>query len=351
MTASLDQLIESVFQMRDLSRVESAELLSALMSGRFTDDRVKQLLLAWAAKGETVEEIVGAAGVMRRCVTPIACAAPAAIDTCGTGGDGISTFNVSTAAAVVAAAAGAVVAKHGNRSNSRRSGSAEVLAEMGVDIEAPPATVEHCLRRVGIAFLFAPRLHPAMGRVAEIRRKIGRPTIFNLLGPLTNPAGVRRQIIGVPRPNLLHTLAEALRELGAAQAIVVHGHDGLCDFSITGESCFVELRGGSIGERAVSPEDVGLTPGSLDDLRVTGPAESAAVIRAVFDGEQSARRDHTLLNAAAALVVAGVASDLADGVRRAALVIDSGAARTILDRLVRESKWRQGHSFERGPSA
>ncbi len=340
MPANMEPLIELISQRRGLSKAQSAELFSALLSGQFNDDRVERLLLAWAAKGETADELVGAAGVLRRCVIPIACNAPDAIDTCGTGGDGISTFNVSTAAAIVAAAAGAVVAKHGNRSNSRRSGSAEVLAELGVDIEAPPPTVERCLREVRIGFLFAPRLHAAMVRVADIRRKIGRPTIFNLLGPLTNPAGVKRQIIGVPRPELLHKIAQALRELGAIHAVVVHGHDGLCDFSITGESRFVELQGGVIVDRGVTPEQLGLRRASLDELRVDGPAQSAAVIRAIFDGERSARRDHVLLNAAAALVVAGVVSGLADGVDRAAQAIDSGAARATLERLAVESRWR-----------
>ena len=329
-----DTLIDSVRAGRDLSRTETAELFAELMGGRLDGDRIESLLIGLAEKGETVDEIVGAARVMRRHFIGVDCDDDDAIDTCGTGGDGISTFNVSTAAAIVAAAAGARVAKHGNRTNTRRSGSAEVLAQLGVNIDAPAETVVRCLREIGIAFLYAARLHPAMRHAAEVRRRLGRPTLFNLLGPLTNPAGVRRQVVGVPSVELTDRIARALRELGAVHALVVHGDDGLCDLTVTGPSICVELRDDCLTTTTVTPEGVGLTRGPLDALRTDSPAASADAIRAILAGETGPRRDHTLLNAAAALVVAGIATDLADGVTRGAAAIDSGAAREKLDQWI-----------------
>lgn len=317
-----------------LTREESAQVFDALMSGRIPPDDIEHFLRGLAKRGETVDEIVGAAGVMRRHVTPIRCDVPNAIDTCGTGGDGISTFNVSTAAAIIASAAGAVVAKHGNRTNSRASGSAEVLTALCVDIEATPTVVERCIREVGIGFLFAARLHPAMAIVREIRRKIGTPTIFNLLGPLTNPAKVRRQIIGVPRLDLIDKVAASLAALGAERAFVVHGHDGLCDLTICEASTVAEVRDGRVTVRTICPEDAGLTRGRLDDLRVASPSESAGVIRAILDGQAGAQRDHALLNAGLALVAADIAGDLSEGVTSAGRAIDTGAARDKLARLV-----------------
>lgn len=334
MASTIDQLMQRVREGRDLSREEMANLFAEIMAGHLAPDAVESFLRELSAKGETVDEIVGAAEVMRRNVTPIACAAPNAIDTCGTGGDGISTFNVSTAAALVAAGAGAVVAKHGNRSNSRASGSAEVLAELGVNIDAPPKVVERCLREIGIGFLFAAKLHPAMASVVAIRRRLGKPTIFNLLGPLTNPAGVKRQIIGVPRADLMDKVAAALARLGAVRAFVIHGRDGLCDLTITTESICAEVCNGAIARRTIQPEDAGLSRAALDALRVKSPAESANVIREILDGQHGPARDHTLLNAALALVAADRASDLKDGADCAAASIDTGAARTVLKKLI-----------------
>ncbi|HKQ48006.1 MAG TPA: anthranilate phosphoribosyltransferase [Phycisphaerae bacterium] len=334
MTTNPDSLVDAVLGGRTLSEGESAAVFEAIMGGALSDERIEQLLLKMADRGETIDEIVGAARVLRSHATPIACDAPNAIDTCGTGGDGINTFNVSTAAALVAAGAGAVVAKHGNRSNSRASGSAEVMAALGVNVEAPPPVVERCLREIGFGFLHAARLHPAMGRVAAIRKKIGRPTIFNLLGPLANPARVRRQVVGVPRSELLRKIATALQRLGAIHVFVVHGEDGLCDLTITGPTQIMELSDDQLRESTVRPQDVGLAPAPLDVLRVTSAHESADAIRAILGGEKGPRRDHTLLNAAAALVVAGVAEKFGDGVRRAGEAIDSGAAAKVLDRLV-----------------
>ena len=333
MNLSTDTLIDEVIAGRGLSHEEAALVFGELVEGRLPDQRVKRFLIALADKGETVDEIVGAAQVMRRHVVRIICDEPDAIDTCSTGGDGISTFNVSTAAALVAAGAGAKVAKHGNRSNSRRSGSAEVLLALGVDIHAPPALVERCIREIGIGFLFAAGLHPAMKRVAAIRREIGRPTIFNLLGPLTNPAFVRRQIVGVPRMELMETIALALERLGIVRAFVVHGHDGLCDLTITGPSSYVELRDGRTAHHTTQPEDFGLDRAPLEALRIESPEESAEVIRSILSGRLGPHRDHTLLNAAAALTAAGTTADLPEGIERAAASIDSGAAAETLKRL------------------
>lgn len=335
MNNSVDRLTDLVAAGRDLTRPQSAEAFTEIMSGRLTDDQIERFLAAMSDKGESIEEIVGAAQVMRKHVTPVACDDPDAVDTCGTGGDGVSTFNVSTAAAIVAAGAGACVAKHGNRTTTRKSGSAEVLQALGVNIEAEPGVVARCIREARVGFLFAARLHPAMKHAAAARSRLGRRTIFNLLGPLTNPAGVRRQVVGVARPELLDVIALVLQQLGAVHALVVHGHDGLCDLSATGSSSTVELCEGGFARRTVLPEDVGLDRCHLDALRVGSPAESAEAIRAILAGAPGPRRDHTLLNAAAALVVAGKTPDLRHGVHRAAAAIDNGAAADALDMLIR----------------
>lgn len=317
-----------------LSPDEAADAIESIISGTIEDDAIERFLRAMMAKGESVDELVGGATAMRRHVTRIPCLHPTAIDTCGTGGDGISTFNVSTAAALVAAGAGAVVAKHGNRTNSRKSGSAEVLNALGVNIEAPPDVVATCVREIGVGFLFAARLHPAMAKVVHVRRKIARPTIFNLLGPLTNPAFVNRQIIGVPSDDLVNRMAAALARLGAEHALVVHGADGLCDFTITTSSRYARVHHGDVTEHHINPDEAGLPPSPLQSLLISTPEQSADVIRAVLRGIHAPARDHTLLNAAAALVVAGVAQDFREGAARAAESIDSGAAAQKLNRLV-----------------
>lgn len=317
-----------------LSEADCIALFESIMTGAVAPDTAEQVLRAMSARGETVDEIVGAASVLRRHVTPIHCEFPNAIDTCGTGGDGISTFNVSTAAAIVAAAAGAKVAKHGNRSYTRKSGSAEVLTELGVNVDASPDVVARCIREVGIGFLHAARLHPAMARVAEIRRRIGKPTIFNMLGPLANPAGVRRQIIGVPRDNWIDKLAAALARLGTDHALIVCGEGRLCDFTITGPSRYAEIRRGNITNHVISPSALGLAIAPLDSLIVTSPQESADAIRAVLGGTMGPRRDHTIFNAAASLVVAGVTPDLQSAADLASSAIDSGEALGKLGSLV-----------------
>lgn len=333
----MQEFIGQLVAGRDLSRSEAQRAFREMASGGADAPMVAALLTALAVKGETVEEIVGAALAMRRQATPVRCP-PEAIDTCGTGGDGISTFNVSTTAAIIAAAAGATVAKHGNRSTTRVSGSAEVLQALGVNIDADVATVERCLAEVRLGFLFAPALHPAMRYVAPVRRALGIRTVFNLLGPLVNPGGVRRQVVGVPAPELTEKLARVLKELGSRQAWVVHGSDGLGDLTITGETRVTELADGDIRTFTVSPEECNLPRGSLDDLRVGSVAASAEAVRGVLTGETGTRRDHALLNAAAALVVAGLSGDLPEGIARAAEAIDSGASARTLEGLIERSQ-------------
>jgi anthranilate phosphoribosyltransferase len=335
---NVKELIEKAVRGAALTERECAEVFEAVVAGSVPNDDLANFLVVMAERGETVDELVGAATVLRRHATRINCDGLNAIDTCGTGGDGISTFNVSTAAAIVAAAAGAKVAKHGNCSHTRRSGSAEVMAALGVNVEATPEVISRCIREVGIGFLHAARLHPAVGRVADLRRKIGRRTIFNLLGPLINPAAVHRQVVGVPRDDLIDKIAEALRRLGAVHALVVCGDAKLCDFTVTGASRYVEVNGDRITKHVVAPSDVGLRSAELSTLLVDGPEASAEAIRDVLTGAHGPRRDHTLFNASAALVVAGLANDLSSGVKLAAHAINDGGARRTLDRLVEISK-------------
>ena len=333
------RFLEQIVAGRDLSSDEARQAFVRIMSGEVEAPEIAALLAGLATKGEAVEEIVGAARAMREHLTPVRCP-PEAIDTCGTGGDGISTFNVSTTAALIAAAAGVTVAKHGNRTHTRVSGSAEVLEALGVNIEAEVPTVERCLSEVGLGFLYAPALHPAMKYAAPVRAALGIRTILNLLGPLANPAGVRRQVIGVPHAAWTETLAEALRQLGAERAWIVHGEDGLCDLTVTGVTRVTELAGGTIRTFRVTPEDGALQRATLEELRVDSPAASAEAVRRILVGEPGPRRDHALLNAAAALVVADQVADLPEGVARAAEVVDSGAAARTLELLIERSHGR-----------
>lgn len=330
--------LSQVVKGQDLSRQETAEAFGRIMSGNAGEAEIAALLTALACKGESSDELVGAAEVMRAKATPVACDDPDAIDTCGTGGDGISTFNVSTASAIVAAAAGATVAKHGNRTNTRASGSAEALSALGVNIDADVPTVERCLRECRIAFLFAVNLHPAMKYAAPVRKALGIRTIFNLLGPLTNPARVKRQVLGVSRAELTEKIATVLGDLGAVRAMVVHGEDGLCDLTITGPSRISELRDGRVRTYAIEPDKLGLSLGSLADLKVDSPQASAERIREILAGKQGPDRDIVLLNAAAALAVADKVEELREGIARAAEAIDSQAASKTLARLVEVSQ-------------
>jgi len=318
---------------RSLSEDEAAAVMRDIMSGEATPAQVGAFLVALRLKGETVDEIVGMARVMREHALAVP-SVEAVVDTCGTGGDASGTFNVSTAAAFVVAAAGGRVAKHGNRAMTSACGSADVLEALGAKIDLGPEQVARCLREVGIGFMFAQAFHPAMKHVAGPRREIGVRTVFNVLGPLTNPAGAAHQLLGVARAELAPLLAEALGRLGARHALVVHGHGGLDELSLSGPSSVHELRDGRLREYAVSPEDVGLSPAPNEAVRGGSPEENAVALRGVLDGKAGPLRDITLLNAAAALVAADLAGDLKDGVARAARAIDSGAAREKLDAFV-----------------
>ena len=334
----LSETIQSLKAGRHLSREETRRIFELIMTGQVDPQIMAEFLKALAIKGETVEEIAGAADVMNEKVTRVRCDADCS-DTCGAGGEGISTFNVSTTAAIIAAAAGATVAKHGNRTSTRVSGSAEAIGQLGVNLDADVPTLERSLRECRMAFLYAPNLHPAMKHAVAVRKALGIRTIFNLLGPLTNPAGARRQLLGTSRPDLTETLARVLARRGVTFSWVVHAHNGLCDLSITGSTRITEVHGGDIRTFEISPGDVGMSTASLDTLLVGSPAESAAAIRAILEGkDRGPRRRHALLNAAAALVVAGLVNDFGAGLDRAAYAIDSGQAVATLDKLIMVSR-------------
>lgn len=328
------QFIEAIEAGRSLTRDESRAAFELIMTGSVEPDQMGQFLKSLAGKGETVDEITGAADVMNEKVTRVRCDADC-IDTCGTGGDGISTFNVSTTAAIIAAAAGATVAKHGNRTNTRVSGSAEAIKALGVNLDASIPVLEESLRLYRMAFLYAPNLHPAMKYAGPVRKQLGIRTIFNLLGPLTNPAGAKRQVLGVSKPELTETLAQVLAARGAVHAWVVHGHDGLCDLTITGPTKVTEVANGEIRTFHVTPKDAGLAESTLDRLLVDSPEASADAVRDIVTRESySPQRDHALMNAGAALVVAGLADNLSDGVRQAAVAIEDGRAENTLRQLI-----------------
>jgi anthranilate phosphoribosyltransferase len=331
-------MLQKLVAREDLTSADAHALLDSAMTGQMEPTLLAAILAAWAAKGETVAELVGAAQAVRaQCTAVQLPPGVQAIDTCGTGGDGQPLFNVSTCTAIVAAAAGATVAKHGNRSNVRPSGSAEVLQALGVNVEADVPVLERCLAECRVAFLYAVRLHPAMKHAAPVRKALGIRTIFNLVGPLANPAGVRRQLVGVDRPARVPLMAEALRRLGAERAMVVHGREGLCDLSIGGSSLVAQWDGHALTTAELDVGVIGAAPGTLDALRVRSPQESATLIRAVLDGQPGPARDIVVFNAAAALWTAGRAADWATGASQARTVIDSGAARATLEQWIRVS--------------
>ncbi|HEX5758033.1 MAG TPA: anthranilate phosphoribosyltransferase [Thermoanaerobaculia bacterium] len=318
---------------QDLRREETEELFGQLMDGALSEPLTAALLVALRMKGEAVAEIAGAAAAMRRRVLAVPHRREGVVDTCGTGGDGRGTFNISTAAAFVVAAAGVPVAKHGNRSVSSRSGSADVLAALGVEIETTPEAAAAALDMVGIAFLFAPRLHPAMREVMPVRRELGLRTIFNLLGPLTNPAGARRQVVGVYAEELVERLARVLADLGAEHALVVHGSDGLDEITTTGATRVAEVRGGEVRLATVAPEGLGLARATLADLAGGSPEENAAAMERLLAGAGGPLADIVAANAGAALYVGGAAAGLREGVERAREVLASGAAAGKLEEL------------------
>lgn len=333
----IKEAIAKLLERQDLSVQEAANVMNAIMSGETTDAQIAGFLIALRTKGETAKEIAGCARAMREKVTRIRSDAEVLLDTCGTGGDRKGTFNISTAAALVAAGAGARVAKHGNRGVSSSSGSADVLKELGVNIETDPERISQCLSKTGIAFLYAPLLHGAMKYAIGPRRELGVRTVFNILGPLTNPAGARRQILGVYSETLVDLVANALLELGSERALVVHGHDGLDEITTCDRTSVSELRDGQLRRYTIEPEDLGAERARHEDLTVKDAKESADRIRAVLKGEEGPCRDIVLVNAAGALYVAGLASDMRDGLGKAAEAITSGRASRVLETLVEET--------------
>ena len=341
MSGDLRRMLARLGEGARLGEAEAEEAFGILMSGDATPAQAGAFLMALRVRGETVDEITGAARIMREKVLAVD-APPEAVDTCGTGGDASGTFNISTAAAFVVAGAGVPVAKHGNRALTSQSGSAEVLAALGVNVECGPDRVARCIREAGIGFLMAPRHHGAMRHVAGTRVELGTPTIFNLLGPLSNPAGARRQLMGVFARRWVEPLAHVLGNLGSERAWVVHGSDGLDELTTTGVSHVAELRYGSVRTFDLDPRDIGLAPAAAGDLKGGDAARNAAALRALLDGETGPYRDIVVLNSAAALVVAGRAGTLAEGRDLAIRIIDGGSARERLAELVRLSNMSDG---------
>jgi anthranilate phosphoribosyltransferase len=328
-----------------LTRDEARAVMAEILRGETTDAQIAALLVALHMKGETVEEIVGFAQAIRAEATSLksqdgealdlsGTGRDALVDTCGTGGDTSGTFNISTATALTIAGAGVRVAKHGNRSISSKCGSADVMQALGVNIDLPPARIAACLEHSGIAFLYAPAMHSAMKYVQPVRRDLKLRTVFNLLGPLTNPAKASAQVVGVYSLDLVEKLAQALNELGLKRALVVHGHDGLDEITITGPSKVAEVRDGAVRVYEVAPEDFGLQRATLGELAGGDATTNAEIIRAILGGERSCRRDVVLLNAAAALVAAGHADKIGEAVPLAAYAIDSGHALQRLQLLI-----------------
>jgi anthranilate phosphoribosyltransferase len=318
----------------DLSSEQARSVMDEVMRGEATPAQIGGFLVALRLKGETAGEIAGCAEAMREHVLMVRPCRDDLVDTAGTGGDGARTINISTAAALVAAAAGAGVAKHGNRAVSSASGSADVLEALGFRLELPPPRIAHSIDELGFGFLFAPTHHPAMRHAAPVRRELAARTVFNVLGPLTNPAGARAQVVGVYAPELVRTVAEVLAHLGARHAFVVHGAGGIDELSPLGPNLVAEVVGGSVREREIEPLELGVPRCRPEELRGGTPAENAAAIRAVFEGDNGGRRSAILLNAAGAIAAAGHADDLREGLTLAREALDSGAAAQRLDELI-----------------
>jgi anthranilate phosphoribosyltransferase len=329
----LTETLAKIVDGHEVDHVEAQAAMAEIMSGEATQAQIGAFLVALRMRGETVEQIEGFARAMRGNCIKIRSRHQDLVDTCGTGGDLLDTFNVSTAAALVAAAAGVPIAKHGNRSVSSQCGSADVLMELGVCIELEPGQVEACLDELGIGFLFAPSLHPAMKHAIGPRRELGLRTVFNILGPLTNPAGAERQLLGVFDAELTEVLARTLGRLGSKHAMIVHGLSGLDELSTLGPTQVTELRDGEVTSYTVDPDELGLPRAAPEDIEGGDPQRSAEVLVAAISGERGPRRDIVLLNAGAAIYVGGKCDDLAEGIDMAASVIDSGAAREKLEAL------------------
>jgi anthranilate phosphoribosyltransferase len=338
MQSPLRDILLKLCRREDLTRAEARQSFLHIMSGNAPDAQIGGLLVGLAAKGTTVEELVGAATVMREKVIPVSCdGAGVILDTCGTGGDVRGTFNISTAAALVAAGAGVKVVKHGNRSASSQSGSADVLETLGVKIDPGAAATARCLAEANLCFAFARAHHPAMKHVGSARTALGIPTIFNLLGPLTNPGRAKHQLLGVFAPELTDRLAQVLRELGSERAWVVHADDGLDELSTLGPTRVSELKAGEVHSWKLDPAELGFEDARLSDLQVDDAVESGAVIQKVLAGAKGPARDIVLLNAAAAIHLADRAGDLIAGIRAAERSVDSGAAKVALEKLIKYS--------------
>jgi anthranilate phosphoribosyltransferase len=332
---ALQQLLDG----RDLRREEAREVMGEIMAGEATPAQIGGFLVALRAKGETADEITGCAEAMRAHVLAVQPRRDDLVDTAGTGGDGARTINISTAAALVAAAAGAAVAKHGNRAVSSACGSADVLEALGFTLEQEPRRIAESIDELGFGFLFAPSHHPAMRHAAPVRKELATRTVFNLLGPLTNPAGARAQVVGVYSRELVRTLAEVLLQLGARHAFVVHGAGGIDELSPVGPNLVAEVVDGTVHERTVDPEtELGVPRCTVEELRGGTPAENAAALREVFDGADGGRRSAVLLNAAGAIAAAGHAADLREGLELARETVDSGAAAERLEQLASFSR-------------
>jgi anthranilate phosphoribosyltransferase len=327
-------LIEKLTRHEDLTADEAARAMTEVMEGRAAPAQIAGLLVGLAMKGERPDEIVGLARAMRAHAVPVSTRYDTLLDTCGTGGDRAGTFNISSCAAIVVAACGVRVAKHGNRSATSRAGGADVYEALGIRVTAPPAVVEHCLAAAGIGFFFAPTFHPSMRHAGQVRRELGVRTAFNLLGPLTNPAGATHQLLGVPKPDLTELLARALMLLGARRAWVVHGADGIDELTTTGYTKISECRNGTVNTFYLHPADVGLPKAQAGALVGGDARENARIITNVLHGERGPARDVVLLNSGAALFVVGAVSSVDDGILRASKAIERGDASRTLERLV-----------------
>ncbi len=330
----IQQALKKAIAREDLSREEMTAVMRQIMTGEATPAQIGGFLIALRMKGESIDEITAAAQVMRELATPVKTRAQHLVDTCGTGGDASGSFNVSTAAALVAAGAGAHVAKHGNRSVSSSSGSADVLEAAGVNLDVPPETVGRCIDEVGVGFLFAQKHHSAMRHAIGPRREMGVRTLFNVLGPLTNPAGAPNQVMGVFDGDLVEPIARVLGQLGSRHVLVVHADDGMDEISISAPTRVAELKDGDVRSYRIEPEEFGLQRAGAEAIRVGSAEESLRMIRSVLSGEAGPARDIVCLNAGAAIHVAGLAEHLQEGIDKAAESIDSGRAQQVLDRLV-----------------
>src|SRR5215210_283191 len=339
LTRAIDEICDGVHLTAD----HASAALAEIMEGRASEVETAAFLISLRAKGETVSELVGLARTMRQLAAHVEIDSPGLLDTAGTGG-GPSTFNISTTAALIAAGAGCQVAKHGNRSATSRSGSADVLAALGVDIELAPEEVATCIDEIGFGFMFAPKHHRAMAHVIPVRKELAVRTIFNLLGPLTNPAGAAAHLLGVSDRRYQEIIADALLQLGCAHALVVSADDGIDELSLASRTRVIEVANGGTEEWFVEAQELGLEPAPLDAISGGEPAENAAVVRSVLEGEHGPARDVSVLNAGAAIFVAGAASDLGEGIAKASQAIDSGVAREVLARLVTRSRELSGAS-------